>query len=156
MQRSGTVTVRKAEDKDVEDIYLMLRPYWLKGLILERTQEDIRQALIHFHVALINGSVVGVISYHDYGKHLKEIRSLAVKEEFAKRGIGTRLVKSLVRHLRKTEKPKIFALSYTPVFFEKNGFKIVNKETLPEKIWKDCVNCKDVEHCGETALILPQ
>ncbi|PKL17488.1 MAG: GNAT family N-acetyltransferase, partial [Spirochaetae bacterium HGW-Spirochaetae-5] len=29
----------------------------------------------------------------------------------------------------------------------------VPKDDFPEKIWKDCDNCKDKDKCGETALI---
>ncbi|MBN1531913.1 MAG: GNAT family N-acetyltransferase [Spirochaetes bacterium] len=150
---SSSVSVRRARARDIDVIYDVIRPFWQEGLILERTRDDIRHSLDHFRIALFDGILAGVISYHDYGKHLKEIRSLAVKKEYSRRGIGSRLVKSLVRSLKTADSPKIFVLSYSPVFFEKNHFTRVDKETLPEKIWKDCINCKDADKCGETALV---
>jgi amino-acid N-acetyltransferase len=150
---STSVTVRKARSRDIDIIYDLIRPFWREGLILERTRDDIRNSLTRFRIALVDGTPAGVISYHDYGKHLKEIRSLAVKRDYGRRGIGSRLVKSLIRSLMSPDSPKVFVLSYSPVFFEKNHFIRVDKETLPEKIWKDCIDCKDADKCGETALV---
>ena len=39
-----------------------------------------------------------------------------------------------------------------PDFFIKLGFKIVDKGTLPQKIWKDCFDCPKFPDCGETAV----
>lgn len=107
-----------------------------------------------FHICLLeDDTIAGVISYHDYGRHLKEIRSLAVRDADSRKGVGSRLVRHLIKQLSREGSPKIFVLSYSPVFFIKNGFAPVDKETFPEKIWKDCINCPDQENCGETALV---
>lgn len=146
--------IRKAHLKDVNAIYRILSFYAKKGVILLRTKEDIADSIDHFLVAEHDGKLTGIAAYYDYGKHLKEIRSLAVLKKYSKKGTGSILVKSLVKRLRNVEHPpKIFALSYSPEFFKKLGFVEVDKEKFPEKIWKDCNNCKDRDHCGETALV---
>jgi len=148
-----SICVQKAKKSDTEAIYTLLKPFWQRGLILERPIEDIVHSLTSFFIATCDNAMSGVISFHNYGKHLKEIRSLVVSDDYSRLGIGSHLVRFLIKRLRLDGNPKIFVLSYSPVFFEKNSFIRVDKETLPEKIWKDCSNCKDQEQCGETALV---
>ncbi len=147
--------IRNASEKDIPAILEILDPFARKGIILPRSAEEIRNSLQFFFVSEKNGSVNGVISYHDYGPGLKEIRSLAVYPSEAGRGTGTALVKDLSEYLiAQFPGSKIFVLTYSPLFFEKLGFKEVDKDTFPEKIWKDCQNCPNREHCTETALVL--
>jgi amino-acid N-acetyltransferase len=147
------VTVRPASISDINDILILLRPFAKEGLILKRTREDITRELRAFLVAESGGAVVGTVSYHNYGPRLKEIRSLAVRKEFSGSGIGTSLVRHLIAILNPVgSHTKVFVLTYSPDFFRTLGFIEVPKETLPEKIWKDCDHCSHREDCGETAL----
>ena len=148
-------TIRKATINDVQSISSVLKPYTEEGIVLALTNDEIVKRIDNFLVAQYNNEVVGVVSFYDYGIKLKEIRSLAVKKEFFKRGIGRDLVEKLVNGLtREFPDAKIFVLSYYPDFFKKLDFYEIDREELPEKIWKDCQNCKDRDNCGETALVL--
>ena len=148
-----TIHIQKAELHDVKYIHDLLKYYSEKNLILYRSMDEITNALDQFWVAKKGKQIVGAISYFDYGKKLKEIRSLAVSDSVKQGGLGSKLVRETIEYLHEHNKPKIFVLTYSPYFFEKNGFKIVPKDTLPEKIWKDCDACKNKDHCTETALI---
>jgi amino-acid N-acetyltransferase len=146
--------VRPAVISDVDAILTILSPYAGEGLILERSAAEIRHALSTFFVAEVSGSIAGTVSHHDYGKNLKEVRSLAVRKELARHGTGSLLVRHLISSLRtRVPATRIFVLTYAPVFFQKLGFLEVSKESLPEKIWKDCDYCKNRDDCGETALV---
>jgi amino-acid N-acetyltransferase len=138
---------------DIPKIYALLKPYVAQGLILERTLNDIKKSINTFLVYGDGKSITGVISYYNYGPFLKEIRSLAVESDSTHRGIGSRLVQEMINHIDPEIKTKIFVLTYSPIFFEHNGFLPINKESLPEKIWKDCSKCSNRENCGESALI---
>ena len=146
-------TIRKAKLSDINDIYSILKIYSDKNIILERTKSEIETNLNHFFVSVASESISGVISYFDYGRNLKEIRSLAIKNSHTLSGIGSQLVQNIISILTKNKKVKIFVLTYSPIFFQKNNFKEVSKDSLPEKIWKDCNKCKNKVNCGETALI---
>ena len=149
------IIVRRALFSDIEGIYKILKPYSDDGVILERSKEDIARTLENFFVALNKEEIAGTISYHDYGNKLKEVRSLAVISDYFRMGIGAALLKTLVDSLiNRFPEVNIFTLSYYPEFFEKCGFLQIPRDYLPEKIWKDCQNCKKRENCGETALIL--
>jgi amino-acid N-acetyltransferase len=149
-------TVRHALKRDIEQIRTLIKFYADKGLILDRDSNDIAQSLDMFLVAEKKNKIYGVISFHDYGARLKEIRSLAVEKKWEKNGIGSTLLKKIIDTLKKRyPESKIFVLTYSPLFFKKYGFIEVDRDSLPEKIWKDCKNCKQKDNCGETALILP-
>ncbi len=147
------IKIHKASSADVNGIFDLLIRYSIDGTILERTKDEISGSIDKFFIAVDNSALKGVVSYYDYGPALIEIRSLAVDKNFKSSGIGSELVKYLIRTVTEKSKPKIFALTYSPEFFKKNGFAEVEKNTLPEKIWKDCVKCKNMETCGETPMV---
>jgi amino-acid N-acetyltransferase len=145
--------IRIADESDVQSIHKLIKYYAEAGIILERSKEDIKENISNFLVAVAENDVIGTITFYDYGNNLKEIRSLAVDNSYKGLGIGRTLLKKMINNISSSNKAKIFTLTYRPGFFEKNGFIPVPKNDFPEKIWKDCTNCKDRENCGETALI---
>lgn len=147
------VVIRKPFVEEAEIIGALMRPYADKGVMLQRDADEIRNAIDTFLVVEFEGKIIGSVSRYDYGMGLFEVRSLVVADEYGKAGIGSVLLQNLIKALTRDGAKKIFALSYSPDFFKKNGFSEVSKETLPEKIWKDCRFCKDVDNCGETALV---
>jgi amino-acid N-acetyltransferase len=49
---------------------------------------------------------------------------------------------------------RIFTLTCQKRFFEKLGFREVDKSDLPEKIWSDCFKCpKYPDYCDEVAML---
>ena len=147
------LVIRKPFVDDAETISSLVRFYSDKGIMLPRDTDEIRNAIDTFLVAELDGKIIGAISRYDYGMGLFEVRSLVVADEYGKAGIGSILLQNLIKVIIRDGAEKIFALSYSPDFFRKNRFTDVPKETLPEKIWKDCRFCKDVNNCGETALV---
>ncbi len=146
--------IREATAADVKSIYRLLHPYAQENIILERSRAEIAKSIDKFLVAADNSDLIGAVSYYDYGPVLKEVRSLAVRKDLWKSGTGSALVRGLLaRLLDRFPGAKIFVLTYSPGFFGRLGFAEVPKETLPEKIWKDCDHCKNRENCGETALV---
>ena len=45
------------------------------------------------------------------------------------------------------------SLTYEQSFFEKMNFSVVDKETLPLKVWSDCVRCPKRDGCDEIAMV---
>jgi amino-acid N-acetyltransferase len=146
-------TVKIASESDIQPIYNLIKHYADEGVILERSINDIALNINNFLVAVSGDKTIGCVTFHDYGNNLKEIRSLAVDSSYTRSGIGKLLLSEMIARINSTCKSKIFTLTYRPDFFCNNGFNVVPKSEFPEKIWKDCVNCKDRENCGETAMV---
>jgi len=47
----------------------------------------------------------------------------------------------------------LFALTYVPDFFVKLGYRVVPRESLPHKVWTECINCPFFMTCKETPVI---
>lgn len=84
---------------------------------------------------------------------LAEIRTLAVKKEHQSGGIGRELVEACISEAADLHLKTLFTLTYVPDFFKKMGFHEIDKTTLPNKIWADCIHCQYFPDCRETALI---
>ncbi len=146
--------VRKALATDAQQIHELLIPYSKEGIVLPRPTSEILQQIDLFYVIEEKGKICGVVAYYDYGKHLKEIRSLAVAKSCKGKGYGRLIIETIMSDLLSVHpKPKIFTLTYIPDFFRTFGFTVVDKNTLPEKIWKDCLKCAKYENCDEIALV---
>ena len=148
------INIRKAKVSDVEAVYEMILMYAKKGILLPRTRESLYENLQVISVATIDDQVVGTASLHLLGKDLAEIRSLVVADEANGKGIGKLLVNQIVEDARKLEVPKLISLTYQVPFFEKCGFQIIEKTEMPQKVWKDCINCNKFPDCDEIAMAI--
>ena len=85
-------------------------------------------------------------------ENLAEIRSLVVREDCGKRGVGKALVESCLAEAHTLGIRRVFVLTYKESFFEKLGFHIIDKADLPHKIWADCLRCAKFPDCDEVAM----
>ena len=146
--------IRKARMSDVKGIHGLIAEYAKKGDMLPRSLADIYENLRDYFVFLGNdGELVGSAAIHIMWEDLAEVRSLAVREGKMRRGIGTQLVESCISEAIVLGIARVFALTYKPEFFEKLGFRIVDKAELPQKIWTDCLKCSKFPDCDEVALV---
>ncbi len=146
--------VRKARTTDVPAIQRLVSFYAQKGDLLPRTLQELYERVRDFHVFEHDGQIAGVCSLFVYGADLAEIRSLAVEAEFEGRGIGRAVTEACIAEAGALLIKRVFALTYKTAFFERLGFRVVNKIDLPEKIWKDCLKCSKFYHCDEVAVLL--
>jgi len=145
---------RKAVMADIPAAHEIINGYAAEGLMLRRPLMMLYESVRDFTVALDDdGQVVGVGGLHIMWQDLAEIRSLAVKPGLTQRGVGRGLVEHLLAEAQSLGLKRIFALTYQPGFFAKCGFHVVQKETLPQKVWKECVYCDKFHNCDEIAMI---
>ena len=143
--------IRKAKIKDVKEIQQLINS--AKGNILPRSLVDLYDHLRDFFVFIRGKRLVGVCALHICWEGLAEIRSLVVEEESRSKGIGLKLVKACLEESGALGVTRVFALTYELGFFEKLGFKKIDKTVLPHKIWTDCLNCVKFPDCDEEAVV---
>ena len=145
---------RKATFDDIEQIFAIVNDYASDGVMLARSRNTLYETLRDMVVAEDEqGTIVGVGGLHILWDRLAEIRTMAVSPRLTRRGIGAEIVKRLLEEGRKIGVTKFFTLTYKPGFFQTLGFHTVTKETLPPKVWKDCIDCPKFPNCDEIALI---
>jgi len=151
-----TCRIRKATVGDVPKIRELIGVYASQGLMLPRSLNDIYESLRDYWVCEKENEIVGCAALHVDWEDLAEIRSLAVTQKYQSRGIGRRLLKRCIREARQLGITRIFALTYVPAFFERNGFQLYSKDKLPRKIWSECIRCHKFPDCDESAVVLEQ
>lgn len=146
--------VRPAELKDVRRICELLKIYSVQHIVLARDEADVTFYLKNFTVCEIDGAVEGCSALRDFGNELYEVRSLVVSPDKKGMGIGRRMIDFQMKKFADTGVPvRVFALTYQVEFFNKMGFREVEKELFPEKIWSDCVKCAKRDKCDEIAVL---
>lgn len=146
--------IRKAKISDVKAMQSLVNHYAESGQMLPRTLNELYEDLRDFHVFEESGSLIGVCALHVSWDGLAEIRSLAVRQDRIKSGIGTALVRQCLAEAAQLQAERVFVLTYQAGFFKKLGFTDVEKKELPHKIWTDCLNCVKFPDCDESALII--
>lgn len=144
---------RNAVLPDVEHIHAIIQPHADAGTLLPRSIAELCENVRDFVVAEEDGHIVGCGALHLYGRHLAEIRSIAVAPESKGRGVGRALVDALMDEARRQSVTCVCLFTRTPSFFAHLGFEIARREELPDKIYKDCVCCPKLSDCDEIAMV---
>ncbi|MDQ6962489.1 MAG: N-acetyltransferase [Mariprofundaceae bacterium] len=146
------ICIRKANTQDIPAMLALLNRFAPDELLLPRSEDDLLQHLQEFIVATHENDLLGISALHIYTSNLAEIRSLAVNPDYQKLGIGKLLIEACEKLAVELGIASLFALTYVSIFFEKVGYHVVKKESLPHKIWTVCIHCKKFAHCDEIAV----
>jgi amino-acid N-acetyltransferase len=148
--------IRKVRVDEIREIQKMLAVHAQRGDMLPRSLSELYDNLRDIFVYLDDDKpeIIGTCSMHICWEDLAEIRSLAVRESYRGRGIGRKLVEACIAEAATLGLSRIFVLTYQVEFFHKMGFQVVDKGTLPHKIWADCLKCIKFPECDETAMII--
>jgi len=138
---------------DVPGIYALIAHYAAEGVLLARSEENVREHLAQFLVIEQKRRLAGCVALENYGSSLAEIRSLAVSPEMRGRGMGGRLVEFALGEARVRSIARVFAVTHAPEFFIRYGFAASDRRALPEKIERDCRTCPKARRCRLTAVI---
>jgi amino-acid N-acetyltransferase len=152
MSDTGAILVDKATMADVEAIHAVVTHFADRGEMLHRPVNEIYENLRDFWVARQDGEFLGCAALHLLWVDLAEIKSLAVREGVQLKGVGAALVGACLTEARRIGLPRVFALTYKPGFFEKQGFKIADVMQFPRKVWNECYRCPKFPSCSEIAL----
>jgi amino-acid N-acetyltransferase len=146
--------IRKARIADVKAIQSLVNDFAKREQMLPRSLNELYESVRDFIVYEDQGHIIGVCALRIMWDDLGEIRSLAVRPQDQKKGIGKQLVKRCLKEAKEIGLQRVFALTYQPLFFKKLGFHDVDKAKLPQKIWSDCIKCHKFPECDEHAVIL--
>lgn len=145
--------IRKAKISDIKQVHKLINDFAKREEMIPRSLNELYENLRDFIVCEDNGNICSACALHIMWEDLAEIRSLAVKREYQKIGIGKKLVIQCLKEAKSLGIKKVFALTYQPEFFKKIGFADIDKSNLPQKIWGDCLRCPRFPECNEYAVI---
>jgi amino-acid N-acetyltransferase len=147
--------VEKATINDVKKMHELVNRFAGKGEMLPRALSEIYENLRdYFVIRDTGGTVMACGALHISWADLAEVKALAVDETRHKGGMGAALIRACVEEARSLGIPRIFCLTYKAGFFQRQGFRLVEKTELPRKIWAECYSCPKFPDCDEVALVL--
>jgi len=145
--------IRKAKISDIKELHKLINFYAERGEMLPRSLNELYENIRDFLVFEEKGEILGCCALHVSWEDLGEIKSLAVKPGYTGKGIGRKLVEGCLQETDELGIKKVFALTFKPEYFEKRGFRKIEKEELPHKIWSECINCAKFPNCEEIAML---
>ena len=144
---------RKARFDDIESIYGLVHIYAAQGEMLPRSRNTLYENLRDLVVAEADDGVIGVGALHIMWDRLAEVRMMAISPDHTRKGVGAEIVSRLLAEGDALGIEKVFTLTYKPDFFRKLGFIRISREELPQKVWKECIDCPKYPNCDEIAMI---
>jgi amino-acid N-acetyltransferase len=138
----------------MKDIQRLINEFARREEMIPRSINELYENVRDFFICEDKGKICGVCALHVLWEDLAEVRSLAVRREYQRMGMGKKLVKRCLADARVMGVGRVFVLTYQPDFFRKIGFTDIDKSDLPQKIWGDCIRCPKFPECDEHALII--
>ena len=152
VKEDKTLVVDKARIDDAPQIHKLANHFAQKGAMLPRALSEIYENIRDFFVIRDGEKVVACASLHVYWSDLAEVRGVAVAEEMQNQRLGGKLIEACIHEAKELGIPQAFCLTYRASFFERQGFKRVDKAELPRKIWSECYRCPKFPDCDEVAM----
>ena len=161
----GTIVVRKARLQDARNIFDLVNSLSGDGTLLRRSYAELCENIRDFTVAerVLDATsaddnnsepeFLGCGALHLYGPHLAEVRSIVVRPEAKGLGAGAKLIQALIAEAAQHEVLSVCLFTRIPDFFDRFGFRVAERNAMPDKIYKDCQTCPRLYACDEVAMV---
>jgi N-acetylglutamate synthase-like GNAT family acetyltransferase/SAM-dependent methyltransferase len=142
--KSDRWSLRVSQPADLESVGRLLEE---SGLPVQGVEDHFDSSYV---VADSAGTVVGVAGMETHG-HSGLLRSLVVKPEWRRKGMGQALTREGLRLARRSGLSEVFLITVTPEYFHRFGFEAVARASVPEEIRK---SREFAEICPESATVM--
>ncbi|MGA7157158.1 MAG: GNAT family N-acetyltransferase [Acidobacteriaceae bacterium] len=148
------IHVHKAHLQDARNIFDLVNSLSGDGTLLQRSYAEICENIRDFTVAETQeGEFLGCGALHLYGPHLAEVRSIVMRPEAKGQGAGGLLLRALIEEAEQHAVLSVCLFTRIPDFFEHFGFRVAERDAMPDKIYKDCQTCPRLYACDEVAMV---
>jgi amino-acid N-acetyltransferase len=153
--KTSLLHARKAQLHDARAIHHLIDNFTHDNTLLSRSYAEICENIHTFTIVESSaGHFIGCAALHVYGQHLAEIRSIVVNPKIQKTGAGSLLVRALLDQAKVRGIRCVCLFTRIPTFFQHFSFRVVERQTLPDKVNKDCVHCTRRNACDEIAMAI--
>ena len=141
---TGSVTVRRAVAADARAIRDLVVPYAERRILLAKELVGYYESVQEFLVAVSpDGDVVGCGALHVMWRDLGEVRTLAVREDWVRGGVGRALVAALLDRAEELGLERVFCLTFEVDFFARLGFAPLEGEAVDPEVFAQLLRSHD-------------
>ena len=137
------LVIRPAKTKDVKSIRNLVDSYAAPGQMLSKETVTLYESVQEFLVAEVNGALVGCGALHILWEDLAEVRTVAVKEDLHKQGIGHQILEAIIQRAREVGVEKIFCLTFQTEFFGRHGFEVIEGTPVDPSVYAELLRSYD-------------
>ncbi len=145
--------LRKAMITDVPKMQKLINKHADLGEMLHKSLNELFENIRDYYVFEENSEILGIGAIHVTWDDLAELKSVVISSDAQGRGLGTLIVQQCLKEAKELGLRRIFALTYKPEFFEKRGFRTIDRNMLPHKVWGECIKCHKFPNCNEVAMM---
>ena len=138
-----SIIIRPARTSDVKQIRAIIDTFAAPGTMLEKETVTLFESVQEFIVAVEGDEVVGCGALHVLWEDLAEVRTVAVKESFHKRGIGHKIMEAIAGRANEVGVKRIFCLTFQTEFFGKHGFQIIEGTPVEPDVYQELLRSYD-------------
>lgn len=138
-----TVAIRPAKTTDVRAIRDLIDVYSVDGSLLSKATVTIFEQLQEFVIAEIDGTVIGCGALHVMWEDLAEVRTLAVRPDQARHGIGSQILQQLLINARELGIKRVFCLTFMKEFFGRHGFVEIEDTPVGHEVYEQLLQSYD-------------
>ncbi len=125
-------SIRPMKVDDIGDVMRLMQPLIQKGILVNRTEDDLMGHQGDFVVYSIDDVVHACGSLHDFGDGQAEIAAIATNPVYVHLSMGRKILSYLVDKAETLGMRRVFVLTTRTVdWFEQLGFVETELETLP-------------------------
>jgi len=129
-------TVRRARTSDVPAIQGLVEPLVQRRILLGKDLVVLYEAVQEFRVAVDeNDQPIGCGALHVMWQDLGEVRTLAVGDEWLRRGAGHAILDRIEVDAKELGLSRLFCLTFETEFFERHGFEAIGDGVVAPDVY---------------------
>ena len=137
------IVIRPARTSDVKAIRELVDSYAAPGQMLSKETVTLYESVQEFTVAEDDGVILGCGALHVLWDDLAEVRTVAVKKELHKKGIGHQILEKIIERARDVGVARIFCLTFQTEFFGRHGFVVIEGTPVTPEVYQELLRSYD-------------
>ena len=139
----GQVVVRPARTSDIFQIRELVSHYSPDRRLLAKENVTLYEDVQEFVVAEQGDLIVGCGALHVMWDDLAEVRTIAVRPDLLRHGIGGVVLRELVAHAEQLGVRRVFCLTFEVDFFRAHGFEELHGPGVQPDVFAELLKSGD-------------
>ena len=137
------LVVRPAKTADVKAIRALVDSYAAPGQMLAKETVTLYESVQEFTVAELDDVIVGCGALHILWEDLAEVRTVAVKKDMHRQGVGHKILEAIINRAGEVGVNKIFCLTFQTEFFGSHGFEVIEGTPVDPEVYSELLRSYD-------------